>query len=218
MASFPHSLIGLALFVDAGCQVIFTNRLVIMFDVNDKAILMGWRETTGLLLWCWPLLPQHLTSLSLARELRLLAPGTQASQLDAIDRLRNIINSVCHHPTTLLWQPMQLSVCLALLEGLGNISDMDATGIHYKIKFQYDVTAFTVMASSKGGRLPFDPRQLDLPLIPALVAFYHACLGYLVKDTWLDAIKVGNCDLFASLSYSNVARYCPNSDERSSDI
>jgi hypothetical protein len=90
---------------------------------------------------------------------------------------------------------------------------MEATGIHYKIEFHYDTTAFTVMASSKGGCLPFDPRQIDLPSIPALVAFYHTCLGFPVKDTWLNAIKAGNCDMFAGLSYSNVAHYCPNSDE-----
>ncbi len=46
-----------------------------------------------------------------------------------------------------------------------------------------------------------------------LVAFYHACLGFLVKDTWLDIIKAGNCDTFARLTYSNVACYCPDSDE-----
>jgi hypothetical protein len=115
---------------------------------------------------------------------------------------------------TLLWQPTQLSARAALvLEQLSNTSATDATGIHYEIEFQYNTTAFTVMASSKGGRLPFDPRQIDLPLIPALVALYHACLGFPVKDTWLKAIKAGNCDTFAGLSYSNMARYCPNSDE-----
>jgi hypothetical protein len=46
-----------------------------------------------------------------------------------------------------------------------------------------------------------------------LVAFYHACLGFPVKDSWLDTIKAGNCDTFAGLTYSNVARYCPDSDE-----
>ncbi len=35
----------------------------------------------------------------------------------------------------------------------------------------------------------------------------------MVKDTWLDAIKAGNCDMFTGLSYSNVACYCPDSDE-----
>jgi hypothetical protein len=189
--------------------------LVIAFDANDKAILIDWRETSGPCLWHWSLLPQHPTSPSLAGELRLLTPGAHDSQLDAIDRLRDIIGSVCSCPTTLPRQPMQLSACAALLEQLGNTSATDAMGLHYKIKFQHDTTAFTVMASSMGGHLPFDPHQIDLPLIPALVAFYHACLEFQVKDTWLDAINTGNCDMFASLSYSNVACYCPNSDETS---
>jgi hypothetical protein len=47
MPSFPHNLIGLAPLVDAGCQVIFTQMLAIAFDANNKAILIGWRETTG---------------------------------------------------------------------------------------------------------------------------------------------------------------------------
>jgi hypothetical protein len=47
MPGFPHNLIGLAPLVDADCQVIFTQTLVIAFDENNKAILIGWRETTG---------------------------------------------------------------------------------------------------------------------------------------------------------------------------
>jgi hypothetical protein len=47
----------------------------------------------------------------------------------------------------------------------------------------------------------------------ALVGFYHACLGFPVKQTWLDAIKAGNCDTFNSLTYSNAAKYCPDSDK-----
>ncbi len=47
----------------------------------------------------------------------------------------------------------------------------------------------------------------------ALVGFYHACLGFPVKQTWLDAIKAGNCDTFNGLTYSNEACYCPDSDE-----
>ena len=59
----------------------------------------------------------------------------------------------------------------------------------------------------------FDPRSLDLPSVGALVGFYHACLGFPVKQTWLDAAKAGNCDSFDGLTYSNIARYCPDSDE-----
>ncbi len=49
--------------------------------------------------------------------------------------------------------------------------------------------------------------------IGALISFYHACLGFPVKQTWLDAIKAGNCDTFDGHTYSNVARYCPNANK-----
>ncbi len=48
--------------------------------------------------------------------------------------------------------------CVCCSKCLGNTSTTDATGTQYKIEFQYDTTALTVMAFSKGGRLPFDPR------------------------------------------------------------
>ena len=67
--------------------------------------------------------------------------------------------------------------------------------------------------ASVSTKTPFDPRSLDLPSIPALVGFYHACLGFPVKQTWLDAIKAGNCETFEGLTYSNAAPYCPDSDE-----
>jgi hypothetical protein len=59
----------------------------------------------------------------------------------------------------------------------------------------------------------FNPRSMDLPSIGALVGFYHACLGFPVKQTWLEAVKAGNCDLFDGLTYSNVSRYCPDADK-----
>jgi hypothetical protein len=62
--------------------------------------------------------------------------------------------------------------------------------------------------ATRAAYTPFDPRSLDLPSIGALVGFYHACLGFLVKQTWLDAIKAGNCNTFDGL-----ARYCLDADE-----
>jgi hypothetical protein len=59
----------------------------------------------------------------------------------------------------------------------------------------------------------FDPRSMELPSISALVGFYHACLGFPVKQTWLDAVKAGNCDSFDGLTYSNVSRYCPDANK-----
>ena len=60
-----------------------------------------------------------------------------------------------------------------------------------------------------------DAQSLDLPSIRVLVGFYHyhACLGLLVKQTWLDAIKAGNCDTFEGLTYSNATKYCLDSDK-----
>ncbi len=51
MAGFLHSLIGLAPFVHAGCQVLFTNTAVIAFNQDGKGNLEGWRESTGPKLW-----------------------------------------------------------------------------------------------------------------------------------------------------------------------
>ncbi len=78
----------------------------------------------------------------------------------------------------------------------------------------YTYGAAQVMAlASLSSKTPFDPQSLDLPSMVALVGFYHACLGFPVKQTWLDAIKAGNCDTFDGLTCANAARYCPDSDE-----
>jgi hypothetical protein len=73
--------------------------------------------------------------------------------------------------------------------------------------------AQTVALVARAAGTPFDPCSLDLPSIGALVGFYHACLGFPVKQTWLDAIKAGNSDTFEGLTYSNAAKYCPDTDE-----
>ena len=67
--------------------------------------------------------------------------------------------------------------------------------------------------AARSPKTPFDPRSIDLPSVGALVGFYHACLGFPVKQTWLDAAKAGNFESFDGLTYSNIARYCPDADE-----
>ena len=59
----------------------------------------------------------------------------------------------------------------------------------------------------------FDPRSVDLPSMGAVVEFYHACVGFPVKQTWLDAIKAGNFKSLPGLTYANEAHYCPDADE-----
>jgi hypothetical protein len=89
---------------------------------------------------------------------------------------------------------------------------IDTAGQACSVTYMYGA-AQAIALASLASKTPFDPQSLDLPSIAALVGFYHACLGFLVKQTWLDAIKAGNCDTFDGLTYSNVARYCPNLDE-----
>jgi hypothetical protein len=67
--------------------------------------------------------------------------------------------------------------------------------------------------ATRASKIPFDPRSLNLPSIGTLVRFYHACLGFPVKQKWLNAIKAGNCDTFDGLTYSNATRYCPDADK-----
>jgi hypothetical protein len=77
---------------------------------------------------------------------------------------------------------------------------------------QYGATQAVALPTCAAGT-PFYPLSLDLPSIGALVGFYHAFLGFPVKQTWLNAIKAGNCDTFDGLTYSNAARYCLDTDK-----
>ena len=49
--------------------------------------------------------------------------------------------------------------------------------------------AQAVALAARASGTPFDPRSLDLPSIGTLVGFYHACLGFPVKQTWLDGFS-----------------------------
>ena len=73
--------------------------------------------------------------------------------------------------------------------------------------------AQAIASASRAAGTPFDRQSFDLPSIRALVGFYHACLGFPIKQTWLDAIKAGNCDTFEGLTCSNAAKYCPDADK-----
>ena len=47
----------------------------------------------------------------------------------------------------------------------------------------------------------------------ALVRYMHAAAGFLVRSTWLRAIKNGNFNSWPGLTYNNAAKYCPQSVE-----
>jgi hypothetical protein len=85
-------------------------------------------------------------------------------------------------------------------------------GEDIQVDFLWGATQSMAMAAHASST-PYNPCILDLPSIGALVSFYHMCLGFPVKQLWLDTIKAGNCDTFDGITYSNMARYCPNSDK-----
>ncbi len=87
------------------------------------------------------------------------------------------------------------------------------SGVACLVYYLYGAAQAVALAAHAAGTHPIYPHNLDLPSIGALVEFYHACLGLPVKQTWLDAIKAGNCDTFDGLTYSNAARYCPGADK-----
>ena len=89
---------------------------------------------------------------------------------------------------------------------------MDENGQACYVEYMYGVNQALPVAVHTSYRY-FTPHTLDLPSVGALVGFHHACLGFPVKQTWLDAIKAGNLDTLEGLTYSNSAYYCPDSDE-----
>jgi hypothetical protein len=100
----------------------------------------------------------------------------------------------------------------ALLHPSQGFSTVDDAGQACFVSYQYRAAQALALAA-QSSRTPFDPCSLNLPSVGALVGFYHACLGFPVKQTWLEAIKAGNCNSFDRLTYANAARYCPDTDE-----
>ena len=49
----------------------------------------------------------------------------------------------------------------------------------------------------------------DLPSVGALIRYFHETAGFLVCDTWVKAIKVGNFTLCPGTTYHNAANACP---------
>ncbi len=70
---------------------------------------------------------------------------------------------------------------------------IDNAGQACLVAYMYGVAQAMALAA-QSSKTPFDPRSLNLPSMGALVEFYHACLGFPVKQTWLNTIKAGNCD------------------------
>ncbi len=202
MPSFPHTLIGLGLFADQGCNIIFTKTSITVYHPNGHPILSGWRDETGPCLWHFPLTteasnPQDASTATVPQPPSLAPPplSSPASVVTPWPSPAPVINLLPVHP-----HPSQ------------GILATSTSGAACLVYYLYGAAQTVALAAHAAGT-SLDPRSLDLPSVGALVGFYHACLGFPVKQTWLDAIKAGNCDTFDGLTYSNAAKYCTDSDE-----
>jgi hypothetical protein len=80
MPSFPHTLIGLGLFANQGCNINFTKTSITVYHPDGHPILSGWRDQTGAL---------SGTSLSLRRPpTHRMRPLPQCLSLPAWPHLR----------------------------------------------------------------------------------------------------------------------------------
>ena len=209
MPSFPHTLIGLGPFADLGCTIVFTKTAVSVIHQDGHSILEGWRELDGPRLWRFPLAPTKPSVSEPASFETYEEPGPGGS---AADFFTPPPSTPIERPTEPSMPPPGPPLAAPLLHPSQSILAIDTAGQACSVTYMYGVAQALAVASSSS-KTPFDPRSLDLPSIPALVRFYHACLGFPVKQSWLEAIKAGNCDTFDGLTYSNAARYCPDSDE-----
>ena len=49
----------------------------------------------------------------------------------------------------------------------------------------------------------------DIPIVRALIRYFHAMAGYPVRSTWLKAIGSGNYSTWRGLTLANATKYCP---------
>ena len=195
MPFFPHTLIGLGPFADQGCNIVFTKTAVTVYHPDGHPILSGWRDETGPCLWY----------LTLTAEVSNPQDTTPATAPPPRARPASVV----------MLRPLPAPVIVLLpnqphpYQGILATSTSRATCLVYYI---YGASQAVALASRAAGT-PFDQCSLDLPSIGALVGFYQACLGFPVKQSWLDAIKAGNCDTIEGLTYSNASKYCPDANK-----
>jgi hypothetical protein len=117
-----------------------------------------------------------------------------------------------HSPPSAPLGRLSVAMAAGLLHFSQGFWATSTAGEDIQVDFRRGATQ-SIATSAHSSSTPYNPRTLNLPCIGALGSFYHACLGFPVKQTWLDTIKAGNCDTFDGLTYSIVARYCPESNK-----
>jgi hypothetical protein len=206
MPNVPHTLIGLGPFANQDCTIVFTQTTVTVYHPDGHPILSSWQDETGPCLWYFPLTteaanPQDVTGAT-APWLPIPTPSLFPMPPPSVMQLPPLSPVVIPACVSVTTHPRPSQGILAT----------DMSGVACLVYYLYGAAQAVALAAHATGT-PFDPHSLDLPIIGALIGFYHACLGFPVKQTWLDTIKAGNCDTFDGLTYSNAVRNCLGVDE-----
>jgi hypothetical protein len=223
MPSFPHTLIGLGTCADLSCSIVFTKTAVNVIDPDGQSILEGWREQDGPRLWHFPLKANKPSLPVMASLENNEEPGPRISTANfplpptATPIQRPAAPLPSARPPTVVppstpspHPPVAPPVCY--LHPSQGVQATSANREACSVFYLYGAAQAMAMAAWASSTV-FDPPSMDLPSIGALVGFYHACLGFPVKQTWLEAVKASNCDLFDGLTYSNVSQYCPDANK-----
>ncbi len=223
MPSFPHTLIGLGPFADLGCFIVFTKTAVNIIDPDGQSILEGWQEQDGPRLWRFPLKANKpsLPVTALLKNNEEPGPCISAANFFLPPPATPI-----QHPASPLPSPQPPTVVppptpsphppvvppVRHLHPSQGVQATSTNGEACSVLYLYGAAQAMDMVA-RASSTAFYPCSIDLPRIGALVGFYHACLGFPVKQTWLKAIKEGNCDSFDGLTYFNVSQYCLDADK-----
>ncbi len=215
MPSFPHTLIGLGPFADPDCSIVFTKTAVNVIDPDGQSILEGWQEQDGPQLWRFLLKANKPSLLVMALLEKNEEPGPHVSTanfslpLPATPIQRPAAPLPSARPPMVVPSPtpsphLPVVPPVRHLHPNQGVQATSTNGEACSVFYLYRAAQAMAMAA-RASSSTFDPRSMDLLSIGALVGFYYACLGFPVKQTWLKAVKVGNCNLFDGLTYSNVS-------------
>ena len=104
MKSFRHTLVGVGPLCDADCTVNFTRNSVIVREKKGTAVLTGWREATGSILWRIALQPGESNLPSMTNNTNLSTLGAySAYDLPIIADLIKYFHTAAGYPVRSTW-------------------------------------------------------------------------------------------------------------------
>ncbi len=215
MPLFPHFWISLGPFTNQGCNIVFDKARVTIFHPDGYSILEVWCKLEGPQLWKSTITVSPLPPAASLLPPTILPPLSDPGSGNPSATKSNILNIKSNILNIKTWNNQESHA-----PSHANVQPLPSQGIYATNNTGEDVSVYclhgaaqAMAMAAQASNTAFNPQSLDLPSIGALVGFYHACLGFPVNQMWLKAIKAGNWDTFDVLAYSNMGRYCLNSNK-----